>query len=158
MLVFIAYVIYTSFFKPVKLEQVKLVSLSGTPVVIDSLFADKQTVRNFWATWCKPCIEEMPMLDSVYNSLDKSKWQIILISDEPIEKINAFKARNSYSMPFYKLSGKSADIGIAAPPKTVVITEEMNVLWSKTGGLTSTAGEMREKLWGCKKGKSKCRM
>ncbi len=148
MLVFIAYVIYTSWLKPVKLEHLKLETLSGEDVSLDSLLADKHTVLNFWATWCKPCIEEMPMLDSVYSAMDKSKWQILLISDEPIEKINAFKARNSYNMPFYKLSGKNADIGIAALPKTFVIDENMEMLWSKTGGLTSTAVEMRERLLG----------
>lgn len=148
MLVFIAFVIYSTWLKPVKLEHLKLETLNGDNVNLDSLFAGKHTVLNFWATWCKPCIEEMPMLDSVYSAMDKSKWQILLISDEPIEKINAFKARNSYSMSFYKLSGKNADIGIAALPKTIVIDEEMKVLWSKTGGLTSTAEEMREMLLG----------
>lgn len=148
MLVFIAYVIYSSWLKPVKLAQLKLETLDGNPIVLDSLLAGKRTILNFWATWCKPCIEEMPMLDSLSQNLDHEHWQVLLISDEPVDKIDAFKARKSYSMRFFKLSGKNADLGITALPKTLVIDEKLKVLWSKTGGLTSTATEMRERLLG----------
>jgi thiol-disulfide isomerase/thioredoxin len=134
--------------RPVRLESLSLTTVSGQALNIDSLFADKHTILNFWATWCKPCITEMPMLDSLSQSLDKDKWQLFLISDESVEKINAFKAKTSYSMPFLKLAGKNSDLGISALPKTLVIDETMKVLWSKTGGLTSTTGEMREKLLG----------
>lgn len=146
-LISILYIIYITM-RPVRLESLSLATLSGQALNVDSLIADNHTILNFWATWCKPCIEEMPMLDSVYQSLDKDKWQLFLISDESVEKIDAFKAKASYTMPFLKLAGKNSDIGISALPKTLVIDEDTKVLWSKTGGLTSTAGEMREWLLG----------
>ncbi len=136
--------------RPVKLQKLAFTTLTGETIDLDTLLADKHTILNFWATWCKPCIEEMPMLDSVYQSLDKDKWQLFLVSDEPIEKINVFKAKVSYTIPFLKLAGRMSDIGISALPKTLVIDEDMNVLWSKTGGLTMGALEFREMLNGYK--------
>lgn len=88
----------------------------------------------------------MPILDSVYQSMDKEKWQILLISDEPVEKIRGFQSRQSLTMPFLKLEGKLSDIGISALPKTLVIDEHKKVLDSKTGGLTMGAEEMKEML------------
>ncbi|HLF62326.1 MAG TPA: TlpA disulfide reductase family protein [Saprospiraceae bacterium] len=139
-LLFVAWILFLTF-RPVRLQQLMLTTLTGESVALDSLLSGRYTILNFWATWCKPCIEEMPMLDSVYQALDKDKWQLFLISDEPLEKINAFKAKVPYTMPFVKLDASNSDIGISALPKTLVIDENLKVLYSKTGGLTMGAGE-----------------
>ena len=48
-----------------------------------------ELVVNFWATWCKPCVQELPAFDS----LSRSGVKVILVSmdfKEDLEKVNAF--------------------------------------------------------------------
>lgn len=140
------FVIYQTCIRPVQLEKLSLSSLDGKNVNLDSLLDNKHTVFNFWATWCKPCIEEMPMLDSVNQQLDRAKWQIILVSDESAEMIAAFKDKRILTMPFYKLDQKIGEIGISGLPKTVIVDEQKKVLYTKTGGLTMGSGKLLELL------------
>ena len=46
-----------------------LEDINGDTVSINE-FKGKKTLINFWATWCRPCRKEMPMLNSVYLSQD----------------------------------------------------------------------------------------
>jgi thiol-disulfide isomerase/thioredoxin len=53
----------------------------------------KVIVVNFWATWCKPCREEMPALDKLYRSYRSRGLEVIAITVESageLERINAF--------------------------------------------------------------------
>ena len=43
-------------------------------------FSGKVTLVNLWATWCKPCKEEMPSLDRLQGKFDKSKFEVIAIN------------------------------------------------------------------------------
>jgi len=130
--------------RPVRLEKLSLSDLSGVSVNLDSLFQDKHTILNFWATWCKPCIAEMPMLDSVHQLLDKDKWQLLLISDEPVERIAEFMSKRPFTLPVLRSTQGLASMGVAALPKTLIVDEEMQVLYKKTGELTMRAEEMLE--------------
>ncbi len=47
-------------------------------------FRGKPLVLNFWATWCPPCVEEMPMLDAFYRANMAKSWQVLgLAVDQP---------------------------------------------------------------------------
>jgi thiol-disulfide isomerase/thioredoxin len=55
----------------------------GTPLAISS-FKGKPLLVNFWATWCPPCIEELPLLDSFYQANKDKSWQLLgLAVDQP---------------------------------------------------------------------------
>lgn len=136
---FILYVIYLNWLKPVKLEHLTLETLDGKMIHTDSLFNNHMTIINFWATWCKPCIAEMPMLDSVFNSLDHSRWQMIVVSDEAPESINAFRNKREFSLPFMRSVSPLSELGVVSLPKTVIVDENRKVLYTKTGALTQSA-------------------
>tara|TARA_B100000902_G_scaffold34095_1_gene41006 strand:+ start:6686 stop:7195 length:510 start_codon:yes stop_codon:yes gene_type:complete len=55
-------------------------------------FKGNLLILNFWATWCKPCKEEMPSLDSLQANPDLDKFKIfpINIGKEKLEKVNKF--------------------------------------------------------------------
>ena len=59
---------------------------------------DTLYVVNFWATWCKPCIAELPAFDSLYIRIQNQKVKIILVSLDFAEnisgKVNPFLIKN----------------------------------------------------------------
>ena len=55
----------------------------GKPLPMSS-FRGKRLLVNFWATWCPPCIEELPLLDYFYQENKDKNWQVVgLAVDQP---------------------------------------------------------------------------
>ena len=49
-----------------------------------SSFKGKRLLLNFWATWCPPCVEELPLLDAFYQAQKGNGWQVLgLAVDQP---------------------------------------------------------------------------
>ena len=76
--------------------------------------SDKPTIINFWATFCKPCIEELPYFQETAKKYDSAGIQLILVSlDLPQaypKKISAFAIRNKIKAPIAFLDETNADL------------------------------------------------
>lgn len=58
-------------------------SPDGLPQAMKS-FRGKPLLLNFWATWCPPCVEELPLLDAFYAAQKTKGWQVLgLAVDQP---------------------------------------------------------------------------
>lgn len=69
-------------------DEISLASLRGQVVLVD-----------FWATWCPPCLKEMPNLRAIYEDLHDQGFEIISIcmdEDENIERAHLFMSKNSF--------------------------------------------------------------
>jgi peroxiredoxin len=77
-----------------------LTSLTGNRIVdLDSL-SGKVVLVNFWATWCKPCEDEMPAMERLYQTLSGSGFELIAISvDDDRALVESFAARLGLSFP-----------------------------------------------------------
>jgi thiol-disulfide isomerase/thioredoxin len=67
-------------------------TLSGEKTLTLDNTKGKVTLINFWATWCGPCKEEMPLLESFYQKHKSENFEIIAISMDDARKIEAVKA------------------------------------------------------------------
>ena len=76
--------------------------------------SDKPTIINFWATFCKPCIEELPYFQETAKRYNSAGVQLILVSlDLPQaypKKISAFAAKNKIKAPIVFLDETNADL------------------------------------------------
>lgn len=75
--------------------------------------SDSVLVINFWATFCKPCIEEIPYLESISKKYINQKVKVLLVSlDLPSyfpAKIKSFVKKNNYSSHIVWLNETNAD-------------------------------------------------
>jgi thiol-disulfide isomerase/thioredoxin len=67
---------------------VQLAAFKGRPLVI-----------NFWATWCAPCVEEMPLLDVFYRENKGKNWQMIGIAIDQPSSVRRFLGQYPVSYP-----------------------------------------------------------
>ncbi len=62
--------------------------------------AGKIVLINFWATWCKPCLDEMPAMQRLYDALPRDDFELLAVSvDEGEEEVAAFRDRLGLSFP-----------------------------------------------------------
>lgn len=69
-------------------SQLALQGLQGRPLLI-----------NFWATWCPPCVEELPLLDSFYRENKHNGWQVLGIAVDKVAPVQAFLTRQPLGFP-----------------------------------------------------------
>src|SRR5262245_22594563 len=126
-------------------EEVKLASLDEAAIAkLAKNETDKLLVVNVWATWCAPCVEELPELTTMHRMYRKRNFQMVTISiDEPDQKDAALKSlrENHLSATNYISAASSKDKLAdlldkewAGPvPHTVLIAPGGKVLYRKNG-------------------------
>ena len=77
-----------------KAPEFTLKDLKGNPVALSSM-KGKVVLLNFWATWCPPCVAEMPELNKLYKKLASRGLEIIAVStDSSITSPKEFVSKN----------------------------------------------------------------
>ncbi len=99
-----------------------LVDLNQNKVNLTS-FEGKKIVLNYWATWCGPCIKEMPELKRAEEILQNYNYTFLLISDETISKITEFKNEKKIEFNFLKSVNSNEINGIYSLPTTYIFDE-----------------------------------
>ncbi len=112
-------------------SRLALNSLRGRPLLI-----------NFWATWCPPCVEELPLLNAFYLENQAKGWQIVGIAVDKLAPVQAFLARQPLAFPV-ALAGMdglalSKALGNQAGglPFTVLLGADGRILSRKIGKLS----------------------
>ncbi|HKJ04951.1 MAG TPA: TlpA disulfide reductase family protein [Geopsychrobacteraceae bacterium] len=114
-----------------------LEDMQGNKVSLSD-FKGKIVMINFWATWCPPCIEEMPSMEKLYKKLGKEDFVILAINIEPDarEYVAEFLAKNPYTYPVL-LDGESLVqelYGAYRLPETVIVNRQGEIVNRVVGG------------------------
>ena len=107
----------------------------GNRISLDD-FEGKTIFMNVWATWCPPCIAEMPNIQGLYEQLenDPDIVFIMLSLDEDHEKARAFMERKEFTMPIYFPAGRMPGVySSTVVPTTYVISPEGYIVSEKRG-------------------------
>jgi peroxiredoxin len=105
-------------------------------------------VLNFFATWCRYCVSELPELDSAERALRKERMDLFLISSEPKEVLEEFMRKNGYSFQvLLDEGGRVSDLyGVSSIPRTFLIGESGEILYSKRGEIRSVEQDLIAKV------------
>ena len=98
-------------------------------------YKGKVVFINFWATWCPPCVAEMPDINSLYKEMNSEHIEFVLISlDEEFEKAKQFVERKNFNFPIYQLASSLPSVyESSAIPTTYVLSPEGQIVVSKSG-------------------------
>lgn len=122
-----------------------LQSLDGQPVDFSSS-SGKVIVLNSWATWCPPCLAEMPSLQSLYNDYGK-KVDFYFVSTEEASVLQQFLTRKKYSFPVYiETTAAPAVLQSSALPTTFVISKTGKIVMKETGAADWNSNKVRKLL------------
>ena len=121
------------------------VDLDNNKVEVSS-FKGKKVLINYWATWCGPCIQEMPSLLKAQEILKSDNYVFLLVSDEGINRISKFKDRKNYNFTYLKSTRSLASMRIFSLPTTVVFNEDGKKVKTTVGAIEWDSKQMIKKL------------
>lgn len=127
-----------------------LITLAGNRTNLRD-FEGKTIFLNFWATWCPPCIAEMPNIQKLYTDFqDAEDIVFVMLSlDEDPEKARAFMERKEFTMPVYFLAGRQPGVyNSTIVPTTYVISPDGYIVTEKRGMANYNTTSFREFLSG----------
>ena len=110
----------------------------GSTVSLED-FKGKPLLVNIWATWCAPCIVEMPMLDELAMR-EKERLEVLVVSQDlqGMEKVGPFFARSNFEKlePYLDPeNGLSFGFGTGVMPTTVLYDSAGQEVWRVVGAM-----------------------
>jgi len=89
---------------------------------------DKVVIVNFWATWCVPCIAEMPSLQELYNDYGE-RVDFLLVTSDPSEKVLAFLKEREFNLPVYNQISQAPEVFYSKTiPKTFLLNKKGEIV------------------------------
>lgn len=135
-ILFIGFAVAAWFYRAYKLppnlnaDTAKLVNEFGSPVRISD-YKGKYVLVNYFQTWCGDCIQELESMDALQMKIGKDRIQVMLISDEPWEKIKRFKERHGKTLDYFQSLKTLKSQNIRIFPTSFLLDQNGKVLLSK---------------------------
>ena len=120
-----------------------------------SSFKGKALLVNFWASWCEACMEEMPTIVKLHNTLKGEGFDVVSINvdEDPAKVVPGIVKKFGMEFPVYvdheeKLA---AAFHVVAIPYNIVIGKNNKVSWTESGERDWASQEVLEKIRGLMK-------
>jgi len=114
--------------------EVSFKSFNGTEVLLSD-HKGQVIFINFWASWCPPCLAEMPEIEKLYAQLSGEDVAFFMVSvDQDPEKARQLLGKKNYQFPAYLIDGPlPAAYPVPSIPTTYVISPQGKIVFSKHG-------------------------
>ncbi len=114
--------------------RMNLINSKGGRLAMEDL-RGKVIFLNIWATWCPPCVAEMPGINKLYKDVDKDKVAFILLSvDQDFQKAVDYNNRKGFDFEVYATTGGIPEMYLTQSiPTTYVIDAKGNLVLTHMG-------------------------
>jgi thiol-disulfide isomerase/thioredoxin len=123
----------------------QLEDLNGNSFHLDTVKGSVALI-NIWATWCPPCIAEMPSIQALYNDYN-DKIKFVLVSNENQEVIQKFLKEKNYNFSSFTPKSKAPEtFNASSIPRTFLIDREGNIIIDKSGAANWNSETVRKTI------------
>ena len=106
------------------------------------------TFISFWATWCAPCVAELPSIEALYQDY-KDKIDFVLVTHENPEVVQRFLDEKQFDLPVYFPASLPPEmLQSTSIPTNFLIDAEGKILIKETGAANWNSTKVRELLDG----------
>lgn len=103
---------------------------------------------NIWATWCPPCVGEMPEIQDLYDTFKaEENIHFLMISNESTAKISRFVKSKNYSFPVFSAQSQSpASFATNSIPTTFVVSKSGKIVIKEIGAANWGGKKMKKMM------------
>lgn len=104
-----------------------------------SNYKGKVVLLNFWATWCPPCVRELPSMERLHQQVDAEDFKVVAVNQmEDADQVFAFTGQlditPTFEILFDKTSLVSSAYAVRGLPTTYLIDKKGNIRYRAVGG------------------------
>lgn len=111
----------------------RIAEVDGTPVAL-SAYRGEVLFINVWATWCRPCVTELPSIDALHNRYASRGVRFLAVAADRPGAVERFQRRHRIGLPlFLELDRVPRALGVAAVPTTLIVDRAGRVVLRHRG-------------------------
>jgi thiol-disulfide isomerase/thioredoxin len=130
-----------------QVPELEMVTITGESIAIPN---GKVMLINFFATWCGPCILELPQIEKLYRDRKRDeRFGIVVIGrDESVESVRRFLQENKYTFPAVADQGLAIYSRFAKDliPRTLIVSPTGKITYSSIGFLETDIVQLNHAL------------
>ena len=113
----------------VRFEKLQLEDINGKSYTLDS-FGDKHIFINIYASWCGPCIKEMPSVSRAAKIMEDD-YVFLVVSDEDWKLTQRFLKHKGFHL--LQMNKSREEIGVHTIPTSYVLNKDKEVIYNNVG-------------------------